>query len=112
MASFLSRALELPKASRSYFKDDGHNTHEDNIDRIAEAGISNGCGDKIFCPDDSVSRGQMASFLARALGLEPLPRDVFGDTSGPHEPNINALAAAGITKGCNADETRFCRTSR
>ncbi len=108
MASFLSRALELPKPSRGYFKDDGHNAHEDNIDRLAEAGISNGCGDRIYCPDDSVSRAQMASFLVRALGLEPIPGDVFGDTSGPHEPNINALATAGITKGCDADGKRFC----
>ena len=50
----------------------------------------------------------MASFLVRALELEPIPGDVFGDVSGPHEPNINALAAAGITKGCVADETKFC----
>ncbi len=106
MASFLSRALELPKAGRDYFKDDGQNTHEDNIDRLAEAGISNGCGDRIFCPDDYVSRGQTATFLVRALELEPIPGDVFSDVSGPHEPNINALAAAGITNGC--DETRFC----
>ncbi len=108
MASFLSRALQLPKAGRNYFKDDGHNAHEDNIDRLAEAEISNGCGDRIFCPDDSVSRGQMASLLVRALGLEPIPGDVFGDTSGPHEPNINAIAAAGITKGCDTDGKRFC----
>ncbi len=75
---------------------------------MAEAGISNGCGDRMFCPDDSVSRGQMASFLARALELEPIPGDAFGDTSGLHEPNINALAAAGITKGCDAEGKRFC----
>ena len=108
MASFLSRALHLPEAGRDYFKDDGQNAHEDNIDRLAEAGISNGCGDEIFCPDDTVSRGQMASLLVRSLGLEPIPGDVFGDVSGPHEPNINALAAAGITKGCVADGTKFC----
>jgi hypothetical protein len=50
----------------------------------------------------------MASFLARALELEPIPGDVYGDVSGLHEPNINALAAAGITKGCDTEGTKFC----
>jgi peptidoglycan/xylan/chitin deacetylase (PgdA/CDA1 family) len=107
MASFLSRALHLAPAGHGYFGDDTHNAHEDSIDRLAEAGISNGCGVGIFCPDDSVSRGQMASFLVRALGLEPIAGEVFDDASGLHEPNINALAAAGITEGCNSEKA-FC----
>ena len=36
---------------------------------IANAGISAGCGQELFCPKDPVTREQMASFLARALNL-------------------------------------------
>ncbi len=39
------------------------------IDWLAAAGITSGCSDTWFCPKDSVTREQMASFLARALDL-------------------------------------------
>ena len=39
------------------------------IEALAASGITQGCGTGNFCPDDPVTRGSMASFLARALGL-------------------------------------------
>jgi len=39
------------------------------IEALAASGITSGCGNGNFCPNDPVSRGAMASFLARALGL-------------------------------------------
>ena len=39
------------------------------IEAFAAAGITGGCGGGNFCPDASLSRGQMAVFLAKALGL-------------------------------------------
>ena len=39
------------------------------IEALADSGITGGCGAGKFCPDDNVSRAQMAAFLARALGL-------------------------------------------
>jgi hypothetical protein len=39
------------------------------IEALAASRISNGCGNGNFCPDSPVTRGQMAVFLARALGL-------------------------------------------
>jgi hypothetical protein len=45
----------------------GHNA---NINAIADAGISKGCSDNThYCPNDFVTREQMASFLARTAGL-------------------------------------------
>ncbi|CAN5548627.1 MAG: S-layer homology domain-containing protein [Chloroflexi bacterium] len=57
-------------ASRDYFTDDNSNKHESAINRLREAGITFGCGGvaTTFCPDGSVTRGQMAAFLHRALG--------------------------------------------
>ena len=37
------------------------------IAAIAEAGITIGCDTNLFCPDDPVTRAQMASFLVRAF---------------------------------------------
>ena len=72
MASFLARALNLTRVQRDYFVDDSGSVHEDNINRIAAEGITVGCnspaGDR-FCPNQPVTRAQMASFLARALDL-------------------------------------------
>jgi hypothetical protein len=107
MASFLARALALPTAATDYFDDDDGTAHEDNINRIAAAGITTGCTDTDFCPGDPVTRGQMATFLARALNLPPAATDWFTDDAGTaHEDAINRIAAAGITTGCGG--TRFC----
>ena len=43
------------------------------IEALAAAGITSGCGGGNFCPDATVTRGQMAVFLAKALGLHWAP---------------------------------------
>jgi hypothetical protein len=39
------------------------------VEALAASGITAGCGGTDFCPDDPLTRGQMAVFLAVALGL-------------------------------------------
>jgi hypothetical protein len=107
MASFLYRAFDLPWTSQDFFTDDEGLVHEGAINRVAKAGITTGCSETAFCPGDPVTRGQMASFLARALALPAPSNDYFTDDSGTaHEDAINRIAEAGITAGCTA--TRFC----
>jgi Excalibur calcium-binding domain/S-layer homology domain len=67
MASFLARGLALPATATDYFTDDELSVfHEDNINRLREAGITNGCTTTTYCPDQPVTREQMAAFLHRA----------------------------------------------
>lgn len=108
MASFLVRALDLPSSPVDRFTDDNGSTHEANIDALAAAGITLGCTATEFCPNDHVTRAQMASFLVRALGLtDGVGADLFSDDDGStHEDNIDRLATAGITLGC--EEGLFC----
>ena len=108
MASFIARGFELPAAGEDFFPDDEGNTHEDNINRVAAAGITLGFDDGTFGPTLLVSRAQMASFLARAMELDPVPGDRFADVSGVHEGNINAIAEEGVTLGCDEAGTLFC----
>ena len=82
MASFLARALGLPDSSTDWFTDDDGNTHEANINKIADAGITLGIGGGLYDPSGSVRRDQMASFLARALGLPDSSTDWFTDDDG------------------------------
>jgi hypothetical protein len=92
------------------FSDDDGSIHEPNIEAIALAGITQGCDTTEFCPAAPVTRGQMASFLARGLGLPATPNDFFGDDNGSaHEININRVAEAGISLGCEAG--KFCPNS-
>lgn len=66
MASFIARAAGLTTgAGRNYFWDDNSSSHEDNIDRMAAAGLTSGCGSYVYCPNGAVTRGQMAAFLHR-----------------------------------------------
>jgi hypothetical protein len=107
MATFLARALDLPSTNQDFFTDDEGNVHEANINRIAAAGITAGCSATRYCPDGTVTRGQMATFLGRAFDLPGTSTDYFtDDESNSHEARINALSASGITHGCGG--TRFC----
>lgn len=91
------------------FTDDDGSVSEPDINGIAAVGITLGCGETNFCPLGSVTRAEMASFLVRALALDPLTSGPFADIADNiHAGNINALAAAGITSGCTA--TAFCPT--
>jgi S-layer homology domain len=40
------------------------------IEAFAASGITGGCGSGNYCPDNPLTRGQMAVFLAKALGLQ------------------------------------------
>ncbi len=92
------------------FSDDDGNIHEANIEFIAALGITTGCGPSLYCPSASVTRGQMAAFLKRALDLPATATDYFTDDDGTtFEDDINRLAASGITVGCTA--TTFCPTA-
>jgi hypothetical protein len=100
MASFIARALDLPPASQNYFSDDNGSPHEAAINSMAEAGITFGCGNGLYCPRETVRRDHMAVFLARALGLGAVAEDYFDDDDGLYETEINAIASVGITFGC------------
>ena len=67
MASFLVRAFHVPASTQDSFTDDESSIHEADINALAASGIASGCGDGRFCPRDSVTRGQMAAFLHRAM---------------------------------------------
>ena len=67
MAAFLTRSFRLPWTTRDYFTDDETSIFESDINRLAASGITGGCGGTRFCPNNLVSREQMAAFLWRAL---------------------------------------------
>ncbi len=101
------------------FTDDNGNIHEGYIEAIAAEGITRGCNPPLndrYCPSDHVTRGQMAAFLVRTLGLaDDGGTDWFSDDDGNvFETDINRLAFAGITRGCNPSEgnTKFCPFDR
>jgi Tol biopolymer transport system component len=71
MAAFLVRALGYTDAGGGdLFIDDDGSVFEADIDRLGTAGVTRGCNPPAnteFCPDDAVTRQQMAAFLRRAL---------------------------------------------
>ena len=107
MAAFLTRSLSLSPAPNDRFTDDDGSPYEDFINRLAAGDITSGCGATSFCPNDPVTREQMAAFLVRAYDYGPTIVDRFiDDGNSIFEDEINRLAAAGITTGCTSD--RFC----
>ena len=115
MAAFLVRALNLTLRLDNPFTDDDDSVFEADIERLAAAGITKGCNppvNTLFCPDAKVTREQMAAFLVRALMYtDNGGGDLFiDDDDSIFENDIDKLATAGVTKGCNPSEgnTKFC----
>ena len=115
VAVWLVRALDgsdPPEVDQSRFADvDNAEWWMPYVERLADLGVTVGCKrDPLrFCPDETVTRARMASFLVRAFDLAESASAGFADTEGSsHETNIDALFAAGITVGCKQDPLRYC----
>jgi hypothetical protein len=113
IVSVLVAAVVLPAAAAGRFVDDDGSVHEGYIEAIASEGITTGCNPPVndrYCPDDPVTRGQMAAFLVRALQLTGTGSIEFVDDEGSvFESDIERLAEAGITTGCNPPTNdRYC----
>ncbi len=83
------------------------------IETLYQKGITSGCDTGLYCPEDLVTRAQMAVFLERAINgasyQAPMASgSVFADVPNSHwaAPWIEQLASDGITGGC--DDSNFC----
>jgi hypothetical protein len=82
------------------------------INAMAQHSITAGCGNNNFCPNENVTRDQMAIFIVRAI----LGTDNFTYTTTPYFTDvtpstfgfkwIQKLKDLGITSGCTA--TTYC----
>jgi predicted outer membrane repeat protein len=115
MAVFLLRAIHgagyVPPAPAHDFADvpvTGKEWMEPWIEQFYAEGITTGCGGGNYCPENNVTRAEMAVFVLRALhggGYSPPPAThTFADVPVPGkewmEPWIDQFAAEGITTGC------------
>ncbi|MGF1667496.1 MAG: S-layer homology domain-containing protein, partial [Acidimicrobiia bacterium] len=117
MAAFLVRAFGYTDAGSVDFADDNGSVFESDIERLATARVTLGCNPPTndrFCPDDRLTRGQMAAFLVRAFGYTDAGSVDFADDNGSvFESDIERLATAGVTLGCNPPTNdRFCPDDR
>jgi hypothetical protein len=83
------------------------------IEQFANEGLTAGCGSNRFCPENPVTRAEMAVFLLRgAHGSTYTPPSAtgsaFADVPSSHWAAswIEQLASEGITAGCSAQN--FC----
>ena len=115
MAAFLVRAMSYEdNGGGDLFVDDDGHLFEADIDKLATSGVTYGCNppanDRV-CPDDLVTRGQMAAFLVRAKAyVDDGGGDLFVDDDGStFEADIDKLGTAEVTRGCNPPTNdRFC----
>lgn len=108
MAAFLHRALGgiLEVGDPVDFVDDDDSIFEADIEWLGATGVTKGCNppkNDHYCPDDLVTRGQMAAFLVRAMGyVDDGGGNLFiDDNRSIYENDIDRLATAGVTIGCN-----------
>ncbi|MEK6282021.1 MAG: S-layer homology domain-containing protein [Acidobacteriota bacterium] len=74
------------------------------IERMAELGITAGCGGGNYCPNNNVTRAQMSIFIIRAMGETPVnpTTGVFFDVpvGSFADGFIERMAELAITAGC------------
>jgi hypothetical protein len=87
------------------------------VERLVDAGITNGCDQNPprYCPEQSVTRAQMAVLLGRAMhGASYVPPpasgSLFADVPGSYWAGswIEQLYADGLTAGCMTTPRRYC----
>jgi M6 family metalloprotease-like protein len=86
------------------------------IEELYTEGVTAGCGvDPLrFCPEDTVTRAEMAIFLLRGRYgsdyLPPTAEGIFSDLNGYEWATdwIEALYKAGITSGCSLEPLKYC----
>jgi hypothetical protein len=86
-----------------------------SIDALYNAGVTVGCAtDPVaYCPDDPVTRAEMAAFLLRALGIDDSPTSFVGYFADVPPTDWYAdlaeeLYLQDITTGCSTDPLRYC----
>jgi len=114
MAVFLEKGIHdssfTPPDILSTFGDTVEHWAEDWIESLKDDGITSGCGAGNYCPEDPVTRAQMAVFLLKSkYGSAYTPPSVGASTGFDDVPVthwaaawIKQLAAEGITGGCGA----------
>jgi len=83
------------------------------IEAVKNAGVTSGCGGGSYCPDNVVTRNQMAVFLLVAKEGSsyvppPCTTPTFSDVpcSNPFAPWVEELVRRGVTAGCGG--TSYC----
>ncbi len=85
------------------------------IEELARQGVTGGCGGGLYCPENPVTRQQMAVFLLKTLlGSTYVPPTCGGDFDDVPCPSqfadwIEDLFGMGITGGCGPD--LYCPTN-
>lgn len=101
-AAMIHRVIGPPSGPDAFVDDDGH-WAEGVLNSLAAVGIIKGCNPPAntrACPDGQITRGEVAALVRRTLSLPPGPNAFVDDDGHWAERDIDALAAAGITKGC------------
>ena len=78
-------------------------TFHNHIDAIVDAGITSGCGATTYCPGSPVTRGQMAAFLNRGLGIATSSYGVID----VEEASTSYVATISIPAGASSDGTGY-----
>ncbi len=102
LAMLCSLAMPTAFASDSRYNDTTNHWAETAIERWSDYGIVEGYGDA-FNPDNSITRGQMATILSKTLGLTEEAENPFSDISADdwYAPYVLRCYKAGIMLGDN-----------
>ena len=69
------------------------------VEELARLSVTRGCGGSSYCPNNAVTRGQMAVFLAKTFHRPEATRFLEQATWGPKDSEIAACSATATCPG-------------
>ena len=103
-------------AAGGTFTDDDTSIFEADIEWMAANGITSGCGTGLYCPDDNVTRGQMAAFMKRlatkkVVAAATADHATTADTAGHATTADSATSATSATSADTAAQADLATNS-
>ncbi|MCK8601293.1 SGNH/GDSL hydrolase family protein [Desulfoferrobacter suflitae] len=86
----------------------------DHIQKLSAANVTRGCGNGFYCPEDLVTRAEMAVFIERIIKedafLPPPAVGIFVDVPTDYWASawIEQFFQDGITAGCGENTLQYC----
>ena len=109
VTTWLQRSLDITVHPEEHLTYDGADVERALLDQLSAAMSTEeirGCGDRRFCDDEPLTRGEFAALVAGVLDLGGSAADTYEDDQGHRfEADIDLLAQEGVFDTCARPDT-------
>ncbi len=106
-AQVLRSAFDVSERGSNTFVDTVGKPYLSDISALTSAGVMTGCSETEFCPEEDITREELAEVFARFLDLTDIRRPL-SDMVGASGDSAAAVVSERIMLPCDLDSWAFC----